>query len=132
MRVQNNSHLMLQITQNSPPFEILIGGAKESLTKEQMLQISAQMLGCRERSKIRARTQQERAKERAQEHEFLEKKRERERGKILTWTGHLVGPGALVARPGGCLCHLAAWLGGGPPGSAPGASGSLLLHTKLI
>jgi len=35
-----------------PPIKNLIGGVKELHTREYLLKISAQMVGCRERSKI--------------------------------------------------------------------------------
>ena len=43
-----------------PPARKLIGGVRESHTREYLFQISAQMSGCRRRSSIRAQEQQER------------------------------------------------------------------------
>src|SRR3954463_13187135 len=42
-----------------PPTRKLIGGARESHTREYLFQISAQMSGCRRRSRFRAQEQQE-------------------------------------------------------------------------
>src|SRR3954471_20010990 len=42
-----------------PPTRKLIGGVRESHTREYLFQISAQMSGCRGRSKVRAQEQQE-------------------------------------------------------------------------
>src|ERR1041384_3066888 len=42
-----------------PPTRKLIGGVRESHTKEYLFQISAQTSGCRERSKFHAQEQQE-------------------------------------------------------------------------
>src|SRR3954463_11166160 len=43
----------------NPPTRKLIGGVRESHTKEYLFQISAQTSGCRGRSKFRAQEQQE-------------------------------------------------------------------------
>ena len=48
-RTQKYSHISL-------PFKILFGGVEESHTKEQMPKISAEMMGCRERSKFAAKS----------------------------------------------------------------------------
>ena len=42
-----------------PPIKNLIGGVEESHTREYLFKISAQMVGCRERSKNRLQEQQE-------------------------------------------------------------------------
>jgi hypothetical protein len=42
-----------------PPTRKLIGGVRESHTREYLFQISAQMSGCRRRSRFRAQEQQE-------------------------------------------------------------------------
>src|SRR6187399_542436 len=99
-----------------PPIRNLIGGVEESHTREYLFKISAQMIGCRERSKNRLQEQQER-KNKCRTRVFG--KKERERKKI-----YLEG-GALWARPGGRPRQLAAWATGGSPWSAPGTSGSL-------
>ena len=104
-----------------PPTKNLIGGVEELHTREYLFKISARMIGCRERSKIASRNSKN-ARTGA-ELMFLERKRER--GSRLTWRRDLWAPGALWARPGGRLRQLAAWATGGPPWSAPGASGSL-------
>src|SRR3954469_18830139 len=43
-----------------PPTRKLIGGVRDSHTREYLFQISAQMSGCRRRSRFRAQEQQER------------------------------------------------------------------------
>src|SRR3954465_16086300 len=71
-----------------PPNRKLIGGVRESHTKEYLFQISAQTMGCRGRSKFHAQEQQE--------HETRSKTRtfeKRERGrKKREKPGVLVGP----------------------------------------
>src|ERR1041385_6237157 len=47
-----------------PPTRKLIGGVRESHTKEYLFQISAQTSGCRGRSKFRAQEQQEQRNQR--------------------------------------------------------------------
>src|ERR1043165_3014332 len=47
-----------------PPTRKLIGGVRESHTKEYFFQISAQMSGCRGRSKFRAQEQREQRNQR--------------------------------------------------------------------
>src|SRR3954471_16310279 len=58
-----------------PPTRKLIGGVRESHTKEYFFQISAQMMGCRGRSKFLAQEQQEH-ETRARTRVFGEKERE--------------------------------------------------------
>src|ERR1043165_8980032 len=94
-----------------PPTKKLIGGVRESRTKEYLFQISAQTMGYRGRSKFRAQEQQEhktRSKTR-----FLRGKRER--GRRGSSQGCLWPPGAYVARPGAGPRQLASWARGGPP-----------------
>src|SRR3954470_7925841 len=98
-----------------PPIRKLIGGVKESHTKEYLFQISAQTMGCRERSRFRVQEQQEhetRSKTRVFE------KKGRERGRRDTCQGGMWAPGTWWARPGGRSRNLAAWARGGPPWSA--------------
>src|SRR4051812_38773412 len=85
-----------------PPTSKLIGGVRESHTKEYLFQISAQTMGCRERSKFRAQEQQEhetRSKTRT-----LEKK-ERERKK-REHPGVHVGPRRLCGAARGWAAPL--------------------------
>src|SRR6187401_3149924 len=105
----------------SPPIKNLIGGVEESHSREYLLKISAQMRGCRERSKNRLQEQQEH-KNNSRTRVFGE--REREGGRRHTWRGVPWAPGALWARPGAGPCQLAAWATGGPSWLAPGLSGS--------
>ena len=76
-----------------PPTRKLIGGVRESHTKEYLFQISAQTSGCRGRSKFRAQEQQE--------HETRSRTRffwgERERGKKRCQQGVPVGPRRLCS-----------------------------------
>src|SRR3954465_9839481 len=58
-----------------PPNRKLIGGVRESHTKEYLFQISAQTMGCRGRSKFRAQEQQEH-ETRARTRSFERKERE--------------------------------------------------------
>src|SRR4051812_8246981 len=60
-----------------PPTRKLIGGVRESHTKEYLFQISAQTMGCRGRSKFRAQEQQEQ-ETRSKTRTFEKKERERE------------------------------------------------------
>src|SRR4051812_27156702 len=98
----------------------LIGGVRESHTREYLFQISAQTMGCRERSKFRVQSQQER-ETRARTRVFGEKERER---KKRCQPGVPMGP----RRPVGAARGVAVppgFLGPGwPPWSAPGAPGS--------
>ena len=90
-----------------PPIRNLIGGVEESHTREYLLKISAQMMGCRERSKNRLQEQQE--------HKNKTRTRvsgEKERGRKKTYLeGGLVGPRRPVgaargwAAPAGRLGH---------------------------
>src|SRR3954468_21873213 len=75
-----------------PPTRKLIGGVKESHTKEYLLQISCQTMDCRERSKFRVQEQQER-ETRARTRVFGEKGRERKKRCQL---GVPVGPRRLM------------------------------------
>src|SRR6187399_3498583 len=61
-----------------PPIRNLIGGVEESHTREYLFKISAQMIGCRERSKNRLQEQQE-CKNRCRTRVFGEKERERKK-----------------------------------------------------
>src|ERR1041385_6585022 len=105
-----------------PPIKNLIGGVKELHTREYLLKISARMVGCRERSKIASKNSKN-ARTGA-ELVFLE--REEGGGRRHTWKW------GLWARPGARPRQLAAWATGGPPWSAPGASGSLQAWKFLI
>ena len=98
-----------------PPIKNLIGGVKELNTREYLLKTSAQMVDCRERSKIASRNSKN--ARRGAELVFLE--REEGGGRRNTWRW------GLLARPGARPCQLAAWATGGPPWSATGALGSL-------
>jgi len=106
-----------------PPIKNLIGGVEESHTREYLFKISAQMVGCRERSKNRLQEQQEH-KNKCTTRVFGEREREREEEDI-PGGGVLWALGALWARPGAGPRQLAAWATGGPPWLAPGLSGSL-------
>src|SRR4051812_28099552 len=75
-----------------PPTKKLNGGVKESHTKEYLFQISAQTMGCRERSKFRVQEQQEHETI-ARTRVFGEKGRER---KKRCQPGVPVGPRPLV------------------------------------
>ena len=105
-----------------PPIKNLIGGVDESHTREYLLKISAQMRGCRERSKNRLQEKQEH-KNKCRTRVFGEK----ERGRKKTYLeGCLVGPRRPVgaargqAAPAGRLGHWwAPWLAPGPSGSLP-------------
>src|SRR4051812_10771650 len=61
-----------------PPTRKLIGGVRESHTKEYLFQISAQTMGCRGRSKFCAQEQQEH-ETRARTRSFEKKERERKK-----------------------------------------------------
>ena len=96
-----------------PPIKNLIGGVEESHTREYLLKISAQMMGCRERSKNRLQEQQEH-KEQVQNSRFW-RKREREEEGIPG--GGSCGPQAPCGRGQGL--GRASWPPGplvGPPG----------------
>ena len=95
-----------------PPIKNLIGGVKELHTREYLLKISAQTMGCRERSKIASKNRKN-ARTGA-EIVYLEK--EEGGGRILTWTWDLWAPGTLWAQLGAMPRQLAAWATGGPPG----------------
>src|SRR3954464_14989876 len=94
-------------SQMKPPIRNLIGGVEESHTREYLFKISAQTIGCRERSKIRLQEQQER-KNGCRTRVFGEN--ERERKKTYLEGGH-VGPRRPVgaargwAAPAGRLGH---------------------------
>ena len=104
-----------------PPIKNLIGGVEESHTREYLFKISAQMMGCRERSKNRLQEQQEH-KNKCRTRVFGEK----ERGRKKTYLeGAMWAPGALWARPGAGPRQLAAWATGGSPWLPPGPSRSL-------
>src|SRR3954463_11225476 len=72
----------------TPPTRKLIGGVRDSHTKEYLFQISAQTSGCRGRSKFHAQEQQEH-ETRARTRVFWEKERER---KKRCQQGVIVGP----------------------------------------
>ena len=76
-----------------PPIRKLIGGVEESHTREYLFQISAQTMGCRERSRFQDQEQQEH-KTRSKTRVF--EKRERE-GKRRYLPGAPVGPRRLVS-----------------------------------
>src|SRR3954462_1214847 len=101
-----------------PPTRKLIGGVRESHTKEYLFQILAQTSGCRGRSKFRAQEQQE-DETGARTRVFGEK--ERESGRRDASQGCLWAPGGCVARPGAGPLHVASWSRGEPPWSASGA-----------
>ena len=82
----------------------LIGGVKESHTKEYLFQISAQTMGCRERSRFRVQEQQEQ-ETRGRTRVFEKKERE---GKKEYLAGGPVGP-----------IHLVGAARGGPPLVSP-------------
>src|ERR1041385_4513640 len=88
-----------------PPIKNLIGGVKEFHTREYLLKISAQMVGCRERSKNASKNSKNAI--RSAELVFLE--REEGGGRRHTWRWGLWAPGAPWARPG---AGRASW----PPG----------------
>src|ERR1041385_5123340 len=95
-----------------PPIKNLFVGVEVLHTREYLLKISAQMVGCRQRSKIASKnSKNERT---GAELVFLE--REEGGGRRHTWLAALWAPGALWARPGGRPHQLAAWATGGPPG----------------
>src|SRR4051812_18068715 len=100
-----------------PPTRKLIGGVRESHTKEYLFQISGQTSGCRGRLKFRAQEQQEH-ETRARTRFFGEK--ERESGRRDASQGCPWAPGGCVARPGAGSRHLASWARGGLPWSASG------------
>src|SRR3954471_12806267 len=79
-----------------PPTRKLIGGVKESYTKEYLVQISAQTMGCRERSRFRVQEQQEH-ETRSKTRVFGEKERERKKRCQL---GVPVGPRLVRAARG--------------------------------
>ena len=90
-----------------PPTRKLIGGVRESHTKEYLFQISAQTMGCRGRSKFRAQEQQEH-ETRSKTRTFEKKERERKKRKqpgVPVWRGQGMGratwpPGPGVDPPG--------------------------------
>src|SRR4051812_47203802 len=98
----------------------LFGGVEELHTREYFLKISAQMMGCGERSKITSKNSKN-ASSRARTHVFGEKEKERKKTHLEVGP---VGPRRPVgaargqAAPAGLLGH---WW---PPWSAPGTSGS--------
>ena len=97
-----------------PPIRNLIGGVEESHTREYLLKISAQMMGCRERSKNRLQEQQEH-KNKCRTRVFGEKEREREEEDSPG--GGTCGPQAPYGRGQGA--GRASWPPGplvGPPG----------------
>src|SRR4051812_16539010 len=102
-----------------PPTRKIIGGVRESHTKEYFFQISAQTSGCRGRSMFRAQEQQEH-ETRARTRVFAVK--ERESGRRDASRGCLWAPGGCVAQPGAGPHHLDSWAKGGPPWSATGTS----------
>src|SRR4051812_17700463 len=61
-----------------PPTRKLIGGVRESHTKEYSFKISAQTSGCRGRLRIRAQEQQEQRNQRKNSSFRVERERERE------------------------------------------------------
>src|ERR1041385_1395892 len=87
-----------------PPTKNLFGEVEELHTREYLLKISAQMMGCGERSKITSKNSKN-ASSRARTRVFG--KKERERGRRLTWRWGLWAPSALWARPGGRARQLA-------------------------
>ena len=89
-----------------PPIRNRIGGVEESHTREYLLKISAQMMGCRERSKNRPQEQQEQ-EEHDQNSGFWKK---RERGEEEVPGGGSRGPQAPCGRGQGL--GRASW----PPG----------------
>ena len=93
-----------------PPIKNLIGGVEESHTREYLLKISAQMMGCRERSKNRPQEQQEQ-QEQDQNSGFWKK---RERGEEEVPGGGSRGPQAPCGRGQGL--GRASW----PPGPLVG------------
>src|ERR1041385_2210666 len=95
-----------------PPIKTRIAGVGELHTREYLLKISDQTMGCRERSKIASKNSKN--ARRSAELVFLE--REEGGGRRLTWRWDLWAPGALWARTGGWPRQLAAWATGGPPG----------------
>src|SRR4051812_42949393 len=106
-----------------PPIRKLIGGVKESHTKEYLFEISAQTMGCRERSRFWVQEQQEH-KTRGKTRVFEKKEREEKKRYLPGVPGGprgLGGGGRGGAPPPGPLGQ------GGtppPPWSATGASGS--------
>src|SRR3954471_24016036 len=94
-----------------PPIKILTAEVEESHTWKQKLKISAQRMGCRERSRFSTRRSKNLG---LNSKTCIFGVRERERKK-LTWKGGLGRPGALWARLGARSRHLAAWTRGGPP-----------------
>src|SRR4051812_47052482 len=103
-----------------PPIKNLIGGVKESHTREYFLEISAQMMGCGERSKITS-TNSKNASSRTRTRVFGEKEREKKTNLEMGPVGPRRPMGAARghAAPAGRQGH---WW---PPWSTPGASGSL-------
>ena len=77
-----------------------------------------------------ARTRErEREREREEELESLGENRERKKTHL---EGPPCGPRLPGGAPRGLPAPLATWLGGGPPGLAPGAYGSLSMHKNLM
>src|SRR3954464_9558404 len=84
-----------------PATRKLIGGMKESHTKEYLFEISAQTMDCRERSRFRVQEQQEhetRSKKRVFEKKEREREREREREEEEMPARGPCGPQALGGR----------------------------------
>ena len=96
-----------------PPTRKLIGGVRESHTKEYLFQISAQTSGCRGRSKFRAQEQQEQRNHR--KNSSFRGERERE-WKKRCQQGVPVGPRRVFGAARGWPRHLASWARGGPLG----------------
>src|SRR3954468_4902220 len=96
----------------------LIGGVRESHTKEHLFKKSGPTSGFERRSKRRAQEQQERENQRKNSSFRVERERVRREmppgGMGPTQEGGWRGQGAGPR-------HLAFWLGGGPPWSATGA-----------
>src|SRR4051812_9255747 len=88
-----------------PPTRKLIGGVRESHTKEYLFQISAQTMGCRGRSKFRAQEQQEH-ETRSKTRNFEKKEREgkkREQPGVPVGARRLCGAARSWAAPPGLL-----------------------------
>src|ERR1041385_7568256 len=96
-----------------PPIKNLFVGVEVLHTREYLLKISAQMVGCRERSKIASKNSKN-ARTGA-ELVFLEREEGGGRRNTCRW--------GLWARPGGWPCQLAAWAIDGPHGQPQVALG---------
>src|SRR3954466_4941037 len=99
-----------------PPTKNLVGGVEELHTREYLPKISAQMMGHRERSKFWTESSKN-TRTKCKTRVFGERGRRRKKTHLE------VGPGG-PRRSGGAARGQAA-PAGGPPWSAPGASGSL-------